>query len=104
MTDQLMSTLVEFTVKMEVSAESGDWDQVKVLDNKRQLVLDHAIENNIVEADIESMNRIEAMQSRILDLAKTERQNVTRAYEEGLERLHNCQSYLDTDRQSALKE
>lgn len=101
MTDHdVMVALVEFTVKMEVSAEAGDWDKVKKFDQQRELILKHAIEHDLVNVDVESMNRIDVMQKKILQLAKSERQGITQEYEKGVERLQHCQTYLDTDRQS----
>ena len=101
--ENLIAVLLDFTLKMEVAAESGEWDRVRELDEQRQMVLSQAIGSGRVKTDNESMRRIEIVQEKILSLARKERQSIAQDYEQDIERLQNCQSYLDTDRQSALK-
>ncbi len=102
-TENSFDLLVQYTEKMHESAKNGDWDNVRSLDSERIKVLKYGVEHNTLTTHKSGLSNIQQLHDRIIDLARAERNIMTREFREQSDRLQHCQAYLKTDRHSEFK-
>lgn len=100
----IFEELVLHTSRMHESAKLGDWGVVRQLDGERIELLQRGMDLDSLKTNENGLKDMQIMHDRIIDLAKAERNVITREYKEQSARLQNCQAYLKTDRQSEFKD
>jgi len=95
-----LSRILELTREMLEKAEAGAWDELVILESRRGSLitqyLDAAHDAGVDAADATSLHELRVFNDRILDLAKTQRQQLMRTLSDSSHQRHAATCYRQT--------